>query len=342
MWKWKLLEKFIMAVILAMGLFFALATVQLARASEWEPTKPIEFVVPVGCCVGGANDIARMVKSITEKYNFASQPIVVINKPTGPASEGYVYLKNHAGNAHVIGLAITSVFTHSIANPAAGFTYTDITPVTMLALDQFALWVPADAPYVTSQDFIQNAAKNPGTVSVGGLSVKQEDQIVTVAIEQAKSVSFNYVPYKVGGEIALQLAGKHIDASVNNPSEGLPLWQAGKLKPLCIFDSVRILNKDFVTATQSWNDVPTCREQNLDVQYKMMRSVFAPPGIPTAAVTYYQDLLTKVSNTPEWKQYLRQNALEPQLLTGDKFNKWLAHSYQQHKDIMTRSGLATK
>jgi putative tricarboxylic transport membrane protein len=339
----KFLEKFIMAIMSAIAMFFANATIQSARAeSTWQPTKPIEFVIPVGCCVGGANDMARTIKSIIEKHNLVTQPILIINKPTGPASEGYVYVKNQSGNPHVISIAITSIFTQGLANPQAGFTYTDVTPLAMMALDDFALWVPADAPYRNSQDFIKQAKTQPGVISIGGLSVKQEDQIVVVAMEQAKSVSFNYVPFKAGGDIAIQLAGKNIDASVNNPSEGIQLWQAGKIKPLCVFDSKRMPNKDFVTSTQSWNSIPTCREQNLDVQYKMMRAIVAPPGISQEVTAYYQSVLEKVSATPEWQQYTKLNALEPQYMKGDKFVKWLEQSYQQHRDIMLRSGLMSK
>lgn len=339
----KIVEKFIMAGMLAIAMFFANATIKDVHAqSTWQPTRSIEFVVPVGCCVGGANDMARMIKSIIEKHNLVAQPIVVTNKPTGPASEGYVYLKNQSSNPHVIGLAITSVFTQGLANPDSGFVYTDLTPVAMLALDQFALWVPADAPYRNSQDFIRAASATPGGISIGGLSVKQEDQIVVVAMEQARSVKFNYVPFKVGGDIAVALAGRHINASVNNPSEGLPLWQAGRIKPLCVFDTTRIPNQAVVAGSHSWNDVPTCREQGLDVQYKMMRSIFAPPNTSSEVLSYYQNLLEKVLSTPEWRQYIQQNALEPQFMIGDKFSKWLATTYQQHQSIMMRSGLMSK
>ena len=335
----KFLEKLITAVIVSIGVFFLIATIQRVHAATWEPTKPVEFVVPVGCCVGGANDMARLIKVIIEKYNFIPQPIIVVNKPTGPASEGYVYVKNQSGNPHVISIAITSIFTQGLANPQAGFTYTDVTPVAMMALDDFALWVPADVPYRTSQDFIKKARLEPGVLSFGGLSIKQEDQIVVASIEQAKSVKFNYVPFKVGGDIAVQLAGKNINASVNNPSEGIQLWQAEKIKPLCVFSSKRMPNKDLITNTQSWNSIPTCQEQNLDVQYKMMRAVVAPPNISEDAIIYYQNVLEKVSATPEWQEYLKRNALEPQFIKGDKFSKWLDQSYQQHKNIMIRSGL---
>lgn len=345
--KVKLLEILIKAIMLGTAFIFAYISItgvfniaiSHAHADEsWQPTQPIEFVLPVGCCVGGANDMARMIKSIAEKYNLLPQPLVLLNRPTGPASEGYVYLKDKSGNPHVIGFAITSIFTQELANPKSLFSYTDLTPVAMLALDQFVLWVNADAPYQNLKQFIADAAARPHDISIGGLGVKQEDQILVAATEKFKSVKFNYIPYRVGGDIAVNLAGGHIDASVNNPSEGLQLWQSEKLKPLCVFDSIRMPGQAVIVNNQSWNSVPTCKEQGLDVQYKMMRSIFAAPGIHPRVLTYYQNFLQQVVATPEWQQYLENNALESQIKTGAEFDQWLTNAYRVHHQIMVDAG----
>ena len=74
---------------------------------------------------------------------------------------------------------------------------------------------------------------------MGGTGSKQEDQIITVALEKATGKKFTYVPFKGGGEVAVQLVGKHIDSTVNNPIEAVAQWRAGKLRPLCVFDSKR-------------------------------------------------------------------------------------------------------
>jgi putative tricarboxylic transport membrane protein len=347
----KVLEKFIMAVMLATAAIMSYVTligmlaliVNPAHAAEkWAPTQPIEFVIPVGCCVGGANDMTRLIITISEKYNLLPHRLLPVNRPTGPASEGYVYIKEQTGNPHVLGFAITSIFTQELANNKSNFTYTDLTPISMLALDQFVLWTNSQSAHNNSQQFLLNAKSKPGIVSIGGLGVKQEDQIVVAAIENKKSVKFNYIPFKVGGDIAVGLAGGHIDASVNNPSEGLALWQAGKLKPLCVFDRKRMPNRKNIANAQSWHSIETCVEQGLDVQYKMMRSVFAAPGVDAEVVEYYENFFKKVVATDEWKQYMEQNALEPQFMTGQQFRQWLATAYQDHKQIMKESGWITK
>ena len=95
---------------------------------------------------------------------------------------------------------------------------------------------------------------------MGGTGSKQEDQIITVGIEKATGTKFIYVPFKGGGEVAVQLVGKHIDSTVNNPIEAVAQWRAGKLRALCVFDEKRMPYKAKVTDTQSWGDIPTCKE----------------------------------------------------------------------------------
>ena len=336
----KFLEHMIMAAMIVTMIFVGLATVNNLRAetADWTPSRAIELVIPVGCCAGGANDMARSIKIITDRHHMVTQNILTVNRPTGPASEGYVYVKKATADAHKITIAITSIFSHSIANPELGFHYTQLTPLALLALDDFVLWVPESAPFRTSREFLDHARQNADRVTMGGLGVKQEDQIVTAAIEQAQGVKFVYVPYKSGGEVAQQLAGGHIQASVNNPSEGLQFWRAGKIKPLCVFAEQRMPYRDIIAGGQSWNDVPTCREQGLDVTYRMMRAIFGAPGIDPKAKKYYQDLLRGVTTTAEWRQYVTQNALEPKFLINEEFDRWLRIEHGRHQQIMSRTG----
>ena len=81
------------------------------------------------------------------------------------------------------------------------------------------------------------------------------------AFERRTGAKFSYLPYKSGGEAATQLVGGHTDSNVNNPSENLEVWRAGQVRPLCVFDRERISYTAKVTDTQSWHDIPTCKEE---------------------------------------------------------------------------------
>ena len=149
-----------------------------------------------------------------------------------------------------------------------------------MALDEFVLWVNADTPYKTTKDYIAAIKAAPDNhFKMGGTGSKQEDQIITVALEKATGKKMTYIPYKGGGAVAVQLVGGHVDSTVNNPIEAVAHWRAGKLRPLCVFDSKKLDYHDKIAGDMSWNDIPTCKSQGLDVEYLMLRGYFMPPGV---------------------------------------------------------------
>src|ERR671927_991025 len=137
----------------------------------------------------------------------------------------------------------------------------------MMALDEFILWVPADTPYKTAQDYITAVKAEPGKFKMAGTGSKQEDQIITVAIEKATGAKFTYIPFRGGGEVAVQLVGKHVDSTVNNPIEAVAQWRGNSVRPLCVFDGKPLPYTDKVTSDKAWSDIPTCKSQGLDIEY---------------------------------------------------------------------------
>jgi putative tricarboxylic transport membrane protein len=143
-----------------------------------------------------------------------------------------------------------------------------------------------------------------------------------------------YIPYKGGGDVAVQLVGKHVDSTVNNPIEAVAHWRAGALRPLCVFDAKPMPYPTKVTATQSWEDIPTCKSQGLDVEYLMLRGIFMPGGVTKDQVDYYVGLLRKVRETPEWKQLMEQGAFNTTSLEGKEYADWVAKEEQRHISLM--------
>ena len=207
-----------------------------------------------------------------------------------------------------------------------------MTPVAMLALDQFILWVPADAPYKTAKEYIEAVkAGDDKSFKMGGTGSKQEDQIITVALEKLTAPKkFTYVPYGGGGTVATQLVGKHVNSSVNNPIEAVSQWKAGALRPLCIFDAQRSTYKDKVTADMAWSDIPTCKEAGVDTQYQMLRGIFMAPGVKPEQTAFYVDLFKKVMATDDWKQFMQQGAFNQTFMSGDQYAKWVEAADKQH------------
>ena len=270
------------------------------------------------------------------------QPIVVVNKSGVAGAEGFLDVKGAKGEPHKLIITLSNLFTTPLAT-GVPFNWSDLTPVAMLALDEFVLWVNAEAPYKTAQDYV-NAIKGAenGKFKMAGTGSKQEDQIITVAIEKAVGKKMTYVPFKGGGDVAVQLVGKHVDSTVNNPIEAIAHWRSGALRPLCVFDSKPMPYPNKVTTTQSWQDIPTCKSQGLDVEYLMLRGFFMPAGATPDQVAFYVDLFKKVRATPDWKKFTEDAAFNDTFMTGQEFTAWVKKAEGTHKTLMQDAGFLAK
>ena len=312
-----------------------------ALAAAWEPTKPVEFVVPAGTG-GGADQMARLLQGIVQKHNLMKQPLIVVNKSGGAGAEGFLAMKSAKGDAHRVVITLSNLFTTPLAT-GVPFNWKDLTPVAMLALDQFVLWVSTETPHTPAKEYLAAVkAAGPNKFKMGGTGSKQEDQIITVAIEKATGAKFTYVPFKGGGEVAVQLVGRHVDSSVNNPIEAVAQWRAGKLRPLCVFDDTRMPYKGKVTEKQAWADIPTCKESGVPTDYVMLRGIFMPAGVPPAAVDYYVELFKKVRETPEWKEFMERGAFNQTFMSGKQYADWVAKTEQDHIGLMKEAGFLAK
>ena len=305
--------------------------------AAWEPTKPIEFVVPAGTG-GGADQMARFIQGVVAKHNLSKQPIIVVNKSGGAGAEGFLDVKGDKGNPHKIVITLSNLFTTPLAT-GVPFNWRDLTPVQMLALDQFILWVNDEAPYKTAKAYFDAIKAQPAnTFKMGGTGSKQEDQIITVMLEKAAGKKMTYIPYKGGGDVAVQLVGKHVDSTVNNPIEAESQWRAGKLRPLCVMDNEKLPYTAKLTATQSWADIPTCASAGIPVDYLMLRGIFMPPGVSPDQVEFYLDLFKKLRALPEWKEFMDKGAFKQSQLSGAEFSDWLGKNEQLHRTLMKEAG----
>ncbi len=308
--------------------------------ADWQPTKAVEIVVPAGAG-GAADQMARTIQGIVLKHQLMKQPMVVMNKSGASGAEGIMDVKESKGDPHKLMAAFSAIYTLPVAT-SLPFNWRDLNPVGMIALDEFLLWVNAETPYKTPKEYLAAVKAAPGTFRMGGTGSKREDHIITVAIDKIAGTKFTYIPYKSGGEAATQLVGKHTESNVNNPSENIAQWRADQLRALCVFSAQRMVYKDKITKSQSWADIPTCKESGVDVEYQMLRGFFLPGGTSGEQVAFYVDLLKKVVATAEWKDYMAKQALKDVFLTGADFVKFLEKDEAFHNKLMNEAGFAHK
>src|ERR1700692_3313964 len=319
----------------------ALAAVMVCAPAfaAWEPTKPVEIVVAAGA--GGASDqMARMMQAAIQKNNLMKQPMVVSLKGGASGAEALMYMKSGEGDPNKVLIAYSLIYMLPLSAKIP-FNWHELTPVSVVALDQFVLWDNTAGPK-SVKEFIEAAKAAPSPFKMGGTGSKREDNVLTVFVEQKTGAKFAYLPYKSGGEAATQLVRNHTEANTNNPSENLEVCRAGQVRALCVFDKERISYKTKVTDTQSWNDIPTCKEEGLDVQYLMLRAMFLPGKVAPEQQAFYVDLFHKVTQTAEYHDYMEKQALKPIFLSGNDMLKFLEEDDKLNAALMTEAGFVAK
>jgi len=327
-------KRFFVWRIAAMIFPLILIAFSVGTAGAWEPTRPVEFIVPAGTG-GGADVMSRFISPLISKYNLSPQPFIVINKSGGAGGEGFMYVKGKSKDPHVIIITLDNLFTTPLST-GLPFNWRDMTPVARLALDYFNLWVNEESPYKTAKEYLDAVKKEPGKFMMGGTGTAQEDQIITVQMEQLFGVKFGYVPFKGGGTVAVELVGKHVDSTVNNPAEAVSHWKAKRLRALATIDHERI-------KLPLWDTIPTMKEATgVDMSYLMLRGIFGAPGITREQQEYYIGVMKKVTETPEWQKYISDMGLKAAFLTGPDYVKWLEEKEKITKDLMAKGDLLKK
>jgi tripartite-type tricarboxylate transporter receptor subunit TctC len=283
--------------------------------------------------------MARMMQAAIQKNNLMKQPVVVSLKGGASGAEALMYMKSSEGDPNKVLIAYSLIYMLPLAAKIP-FNWRDLTPVSVIAMDEFVLWDNVTLPYKSVKEFVAAAKTADPPFKMGGTGSKREDHVLTVFMEQKTGAKFSYLPYKSGGEAATQLVGNHTESNVNNPSENLEVWRAGQVRALCVFDKERISYTTKVTETQSWNDIPTCKEEGLDVQYLMLRAMFLPGKVSQEQQAFYVDLFQKISQTPEYRDYMEKQALKPIFLKGQEMLKFLEEDDALNKSLMTEAGFA--
>ena len=290
-------------------------------------TRPVEFTISAGAG-GGADKYARFLIGLNVKGKYISEAIIPVNKPGGAGAVAMQAVLGQKGNGYQMLITLNSFITTPLFQHLP-FSFRDFTPIALLALDNFPLWVPVDSPFKTAADFVAEAKKR--SLQVGGTGSKQEDEIVFRAIEKlAGTKPFKYVPFKGGGAVAKALVGKHIEASVNQVSEAGGFYPEF-VRPLCVFQDERL-------DVPGYEDVPTGKEVGIDLSYNMMRAIFAPPGISKEAQDGLVGLFRKISQDKGWLEFAAKTGLKPTFITGDDLMKFCEEYEAKHIEIMKAQG----
>ena len=275
--------------------------------------------------------MARLMQAVIEKKEWSSMPLTPINKPGGSGAEALVHLKNRANSDpnHTIMVTLNSFYTTPLRQPGLGVDISTFTPVARMAEDTFLLWVHKDTGIRNVSQFVSAAKSKGSNWIMAGTGKLQEDQLLTDFLNAAYGLNMKYVPYKGGGKVAKQLAGKHANSTVNNPSEQEGFYKAGTTVPLAAFTANRL---------EMFPNAPTFRELGKDYVYYMQRSIVGAPGMSYAAAVFYQRLFKKVFDSADWKIYREKKSLMGDFLTGTELQDYWQKERDIHRGILKKMG----
>jgi putative tricarboxylic transport membrane protein len=295
-----------------------------ALAQGWKPTKDVEFVVPFGLG-GGADLMARVIHKVIADEKLVPVPIAIVNKPGGGGAAGIGYVAaSRKADPHTLILINGSTQITPILNPQAK-TLTEVTPVMNMMLDDFLLFVRADAPWKSAADFVKDAKSKPAksvAFSTGGTT----DVMAVTVLAKATGVEYNTVGFNSGGEALTALLGGHVQASMGNPLEFMGQLQGGKVRALGVVRDQRF---------PALKDVPTFQEQGIKTpNFQMWRGIAIPKDAPDAARVYWEGVMTKVNNSAAMKKYYADNVAQTASIPGKQFNEFLARQEKLYRELL--------
>jgi len=311
------------AIALGLGLASFMQT-----AAAWEPKKPVEFIVMAGKG-GGADKAVRFMQNIIAKHKFSSKPFTPINKPGGSGAEALIYVKGAADPNHTIMFTLNSFYTTPLRQPGLNVDISKFTPIGRMAEDTFLLWVNSDSGINDIEEFVAAAKAKGSAWIMAGTGKNSEDNLLTDFLNKAYGLDMKYVPYKGGGRVAKELAGNNADSTVNNPSEQLGFYQAGKTKALAAFTPQRL---------PLFADAPTFSELGKDFVYFMQRTVVGAPGMSDEAATYYRQLFGQIYGSDEWQGYMTKKSLQGGFITGDILMRYWLKEKDIHRVMLQKMG----
>jgi tripartite-type tricarboxylate transporter receptor subunit TctC len=302
--------KRMLCVLVVFVAFIAAAPAQAANF----PEKEVQIIIP--WAPGGATDLVfRALAASTAKY--LGQAVVIVNKAGGGGAVGYTEAMKAAPDGYTLATAATplTILPHQTKT---AFTYQNFDPIINTVSDPSMFLVRAEAPWKSLKEFIDQAKKNPGMISVGNSGSGGGVHLVALAFEKAAGIKFNHIPFSGGGPSVTALLGGHINAVSVSPPEGISQIQAGKLRIIALFSDSRL---------ELFPGTPTVKEQGVNFTMGMWRGLVAPKGTPPDAIQKLHDAFKKGMDDPVFKKNAKDMSVNLEYLGPKEFGKLMAEDH---------------
>jgi putative tricarboxylic transport membrane protein len=317
--------------VVSMAVLACFAVLCLAvqvQAGEFMPTKPIQMIA--AAAPGGGSDVmARTIAQIVASEKLSPQPMIVQNIPGGGSAIGTTQVAKMKGDTHALLVFNPASVAGLLVAGKGAATVRDLTMIAQLALDEQFIVVRTDSRFKTVQEIVAESKKKENSLSIAGAD--QADRACSRLFEVAAGIKMRFAQFNSGGEAVTALLSGHVDIIWANPPEFISQYDAKLVRPIIVAQENRI---------PQFKDVPTFRENGLDVIFKFYRGVVAPPGLSPEVVAYYEGMMKTLNETKAWKEnYLAKNMLSPAWQNSKEFTKTITDSNAMFEDTLKSLGL---
>jgi putative tricarboxylic transport membrane protein len=229
-------------------------------------------------------------------------------------------------------IVVGAIMVGAIVQNKPPITLTNVTPVARLLAEYNVFVVPANSPIKSMKDVVAQMQKDPASVKWGGGSKGSVDHVSVAMIAREAGVDvskLNYVPFKGGGEAVIAILGGHVTVGTSGLAELEEFIKAGKLRPIAITAPTRLKGVD----------VPTLKEQGINVEIGNWRGVYGAAGITPEQRKALVDKIGKATKTKAWAETLEKNNWTPALLSGDDFGRFVDEDHARVRALMVKLGM---
>lgn len=296
------------------------------------PSGPVE--VTVGSSAGGTPDVMmRRMAQILQQTGLVQEPAIVVANRTGGSwmiASNWVLGKPGDENTYlaVAQPMLTTPITQGLPN-----TFEKLTPLAMFVQADLVIVVRPDFPAQDLKQLVEIAKKEPRSVKQAGAQVGSTDNMVTGLLEKAGDIQINYIPFDGGGSAQTAFLGGNVDMLVLTIDEALALEQAGKARIVAVLNDERRVD-------EALKAIPTAREQGFDIVWGQAWGLMGAENLDPAVVAWWEDKLSKMVETPEWKQMIETNYLRSEYTNSADSKVLLTKIYEEHLALLKELGLS--
>ncbi|MES2383292.1 MAG: tripartite tricarboxylate transporter substrate-binding protein [Pseudomonadota bacterium] len=290
----------------------------------------VKMMIPAN--PGGGWDTTGRALGKALQDSGAASTVTYDNKGGAAGALGLAQFINGSKNDPNALMVMGAVMLGGIITGKPPVNLSQATPIARITSEYNVFVLPASSPFKTMKDVVEQLKKDPGSVKWGGGSRGSTEHIAAAMIARDVGVDpskINYVAFRGGGEAIAAILGGNVTIGGSGYSEFAEYIASGKMRALAVTSDTRLKGVN----------VPTLKEQGINVVIGNWRGVYGAPGITPPQRKDLTDMVLKALKSKAWAEAMEKNNWTPAVLTGAEFEKFVDDDFASLRATMVKSGM---